>query len=71
MQEIQKNLFLIRCTDNDYDKIDPKDIIIQYKEDNLNKILVTKSSLNNIYCEMGNVPTIDDIMLVYIKGANK
>lgn len=71
MKEIQQNLLLIKCTDNDYGKINPKDIIIEYKEDNVNRVLVTKSSKNNIYCEMGNVPTIDDIMLVYIKGTNK
>lgn len=71
INEIRQNYLLVKCSDSDYEKVDHKNIIVEYKEENTYKLLLSRAALNNDYANLGYPPTIDDIMLLYIKGTKK
>lgn len=70
LEELQQNFLLIKCTEGEYKKINQEDIVIKYKEEGKYILLVAKSTINKDYYQIGEIPTIDDIMLLYIKGEN-
>lgn len=71
IEEIRQNYLLVKCSDSDYEKINHKNIIVEYKEENTYKLLLSRAALNNDCLNFGYPPTIDDIMLLYIKGTKK
>lgn len=73
MEKLRKDFLLIKCLENDYknimkDNIIQNNIIVQYEEEGKHILLVTRSQLNCDYEKKGQIPTLDDIMLLYIKG---
>jgi ABC-2 type transport system ATP-binding protein len=63
-EQLRRKYLLIRCTESDYSRINQEDIVAQYKEGGQRVILIT----NRDYYDIGELPTIDDIMLLNIKG---
>ncbi len=64
---------IIRCGAAQFEAIDPKDIAVYRKQDYEYQVLVTdKSAAQKKYPKaLIDIPTIDEIMLLYIKGENK
>lgn len=64
---------IIKCGAAQFDAIDPKDIEAYRKQDYEYQVLVTdKSAVQKKYPKaLIDIPTIDEIMLLYIKGENK
>ncbi|HGM3509298.1 TPA: AAA family ATPase, partial [Clostridioides difficile] len=72
LEELQKDFLLIKCSKNNYEQFDKENIFAQYEE-NEKYILLVNSNLiidSGTY-ESKKVPTIDDIMLLHIKGEQK
>lgn len=70
--DLLENYGIIRCDENDFKKIDRKDYIKHRKEKYHYEILVQdKNYIKNKYqFNIIDKPTIDEIMLFYVKGEN-
>jgi ABC-2 type transport system ATP-binding protein len=66
LQKLQKDYILLKCSKNQYQNVNRDDILIAYSKENEYSLLI-KSNLKH-FNGMISIPTIDDIMLLYIKG---
>lgn len=67
LEKLRQEFYLIEYTEEPYEKINYLDIVAKYVEENKYRILV-RNNKNSDYSKIGKVPTIDDIMLLNIKG---
>lgn len=66
--ELLNNFLLIRCSEEEFNKLS-KDSYIKYKKDRFEyKVLVDKNSENTYNLENINKATLEDIMLLYTRG---
>ncbi|MGZ7440366.1 ABC transporter ATP-binding protein [Paenibacillus sp. TH7-28] len=68
LQKLQEDYIFLKCSKDEYQRINPKDIFITSCRENEYSLLIKSDSKysDNIGCI--STPTIDDIMLLYIKG---
>ena len=64
---------ILKCKKEDFDKIDKEDIITYIKRENIYEILIyDKKEKKNKYKDLNiDKVTLDDIMLMYIKGSDE
>lgn len=64
---------ILKCKKEDFDKIDKEDIITYIKRENIYEILIyDKKEKKNKYKDLNiDTVTLDDIMLMYIKGSDE
>ena len=64
---------ILKCKKEDFDKIDKEDIITYIKRENIYEILIyEKKEKKNKYKDLNiDTVTLDDIMLMYIKGSDE
>jgi ABC-2 type transport system ATP-binding protein len=69
LKEIKENYILLELTKEEYKKFNKKHII-RYKENRLDyQVLISKENMNKSYEKyIKNITTLDDIMLLYIRG---
>lgn len=68
LQKLQKDYILLKCSKDVYQRINKEDIFITFCRENEYSLLIRSDSRypNNI--DVISTPTIDDIMLLFIKG---
>lgn len=71
LKEIREDYTMLELTHEEYEKF-PKDIIIRAKKNRLDyQILIHKKDMKKSFDKyIKNITTLDDIMLLYIKGEN-
>lgn len=71
LKEIRDKYIVLELEHKEFDKFD-KDIIIKYKKNRLDyQILIDKKDMKKNYDKfIKNITSLDDIMLLYIKGEN-
>jgi len=67
LQKLKKDYLLLKCSKDEYKTINKKDIFITYCREDEYLSLIRSDTEH--FQNMCSVPTIDDIMLLYIKGA--
>jgi ABC-2 type transport system ATP-binding protein len=61
---------LIRCSPDNFNTIDPKDVIMSYQDGDKHFVLTHRNSKYADDTGEISIPAIDDIMLLYIRGGN-
>lgn len=66
--KLQKDYLFLKCSKDEYQKVNKEDIIISSCRDNECSLLIKNHSNYPDNIGVISIPTIDDIMLLYIKG---
>lgn len=69
-EDLITNYRIVKCKSKQFDEIDRKDIIAFKKEASFIEVLMKKESLDTLNHEkmIIEIPMIDDIMMIYVKG---
>lgn len=71
IESLRQDYILIKCSESDYSNINDKYIVASFFREEEYHILVHGKGADKINIGKKSIPSLDDIMLLYIKGALK
>lgn len=69
LKKLKKEYLILKCSNSEYESLNKDDILLTYHRENQYMLLIKSNS--EYFKDISSIPTIDDIMLLYIRGVFK